>query len=186
MLRGWRLRARWPAPIHPELAAHLRAGVSCSYFKLCAARLDRFVTREKKRLREAPAARGERGAKASADGARRTSPGRRAGARRPLGLALIKRRWGRGAGHDPRGGRSRYILTGPPPPRRSVAMYEKGAGRDPYYDRPPFGGGPVKVYRDRPPRISRPAPSPGLIISYKKHASEAPGSFRRQSRNDKS
>ena len=24
MLRGWRLRARWPAPIHPELAAHLR------------------------------------------------------------------------------------------------------------------------------------------------------------------
>ena len=22
MLRGWRLRASWPAPIHPELAAH--------------------------------------------------------------------------------------------------------------------------------------------------------------------
>ena len=36
MLRGWRLRARWPAPIHPQLAAHLRAGVSCSCCKFCA------------------------------------------------------------------------------------------------------------------------------------------------------
>ena len=143
MLRGWRLRARWPAPIHPELAAHLRAGVSCSYFKFCAARLDRFVIREKKRLREA-AARGERGAKASADGARRTSPGRREGARRPLGLALIKRPLG-GAPDRPRppevgrdvrkGGRSRSVSR--PTPSRG------GAGQS--ISRPAPG------YRDRPP-----------------------------------
>ena len=77
MLRGWRLRASWPAPIHPELAAYLWAGVSCSYFKLCAeqAQVDRSVSREKKRLREAPEARDERGAKGSADGARRAKYG---------------------------------------------------------------------------------------------------------------
>ena len=82
-----------------------------------------------------------------------------------------------------RGGR--YILTGPPL-RGSVAMYEKGAGRDPYHDRPPSRGGPVKVYRDRPPWISRPAPPPSLTISYGNQAPEAPGSSRRQSRNNQS
>ena len=110
-------------PFHPELDRYLRAGVSCSYCKFCAER-DIFPE-EREKLARAPAARGERGAKASADGARRTSPGRRAGAKRPLRLALIKRPLGGGAGHDPRGGRSRYILTGPPP-RGPVAMYEKG------------------------------------------------------------
>ena len=110
-----------------------------------------FVAREKKRLREAPAA-----AKASADGARRTSPGRRPGVKRPLGLALIKRPLG-GGPVTIRGGRSRYILTAPPPPG-SVAMYEKGAGRDPCHDRPFVAGGRSKYiatgppgYRDRPP-----------------------------------
>ena len=75
MLRGWRLRARWPAPIHPELAEHRRAGVSCSYRKFCTER-DIFPE-EREKLARVPAARGERGAKASADGARRTSRGRR-------------------------------------------------------------------------------------------------------------
>ena len=107
MLRGWRLRARWPAPIHPELAAHLRAGVSCSYFKLCAepARVDRSVSREKKRLRKAPEARDEREAKGSAGrGARSTATisGSVPARRRPDRLGRAKsakwRRPGKGFG----------------------------------------------------------------------------------------
>ena len=185
MLRGWRLRARWPAPIHPELAAHLRPGflVLISNFARCDS-ID--LLQEKRKGCAEPRRRGERGAKASADGARRTSPGRRAGAKWPLGRALIKRPLGGGGRSRSEGGPVTIYFDRPPPPRGSVAMYEKGAGRDPYHDRPPPSGGPVKVHRDRPPRISRPAPPPGLTVSYKKHALEAPGSFRRQSRNDQS
>ena len=169
MLRGWRLRARWPAPIHPELAAHLRAGVSCSYFKF--ARRDSIDLLQEKRKGCAKLRRREAsGERRRARTGQARKPGSKTGSQAAIRLALKKRPWG-GAGHDPRGGRSRYILTGP---RRSRCTKR---GRDPYHDRPPPGGGPVKVYRDRPPRISRPAPPPGLTISSKKHASDAPEAF---------
>ena len=78
-------------PIHPELTAFLQAGVSCSYCKFCA---ERDISRRKREVGASPGD-ARRGAKASADGARRANcPGRRAGAKRP---------WGGGAGHDPRG-----------------------------------------------------------------------------------
>ena len=48
-------------PIHPELAAYLRAGVSCFYFNFARGRRDSIdLSQEKKRLREAPEARDER------------------------------------------------------------------------------------------------------------------------------
>ena len=154
MLRGWRLRARWPAPIHPELAAHLRAGVSCSYFKLCAARLDRFVTREKKRLREAPAARGERGAKASADGARRTSPGRRAG-QAAIRAGLDKTAMGEGGRSRSEGGPVTIYFDRPPPPPEVGRDVRKG-GRSRSVSRPPpfQGGAGQSVSRPAPPDIA--------------------------------
>ena len=138
VVQGWIAR-----PFHPELDRYLRAGVSCSHCKFCAER-DIFPE-EREKLARAPAARGARGAKASADGARRTSPGRRAGAKRPLRLALIKRPLGGGAGHDPRG---------------SLAMYEKGAGRDPYHDRPSREGAGQSISRPAPPDIVTAPPPP--------------------------
>ena len=111
-------------------------------------------------------------------------PGSKSGSQAAIRAGLDKTAIGGGGRSRSEGGPVTIYFDRPPP--ESVAMYEKGAGRDLCHDRPPPGGGPVKVYRDRPPRISRPAPPPSLTISYKKHASEAPGSFRRQSRNDQS
>ena len=92
------------------------------------------------------------------------APARRAGAERP-GLALIKRPFEGGAGHDPRGGRSRYISTAPPPESRSRCT-KGGRSRSVSRPTPSSRGGPVKVYRDRPPRVSRPAPPPPRSDSF--------------------
>ena len=79
-------------------------------------------------------------------------PGSKSGSQAAIRAGLDKTViWGGGAGHDPRGGRSRYILTGPPPP--------PGVGRDVRK-----GGRSRSVSRPTPSRrgagqsISRPAP----------------------------
>ena len=85
-------------------------------------------------------------------------PGSKSGSQAAIRAGLDKTGIGGGAGHDPRGGRSRYILTGPPPPLGVGRDVRKG-GRSRSVSRPtPSRGGAGQSISRPAPRISRPAP----------------------------
>ena len=123
----------------------------------------RGATRSICHSRKEKVARSSGGARrAGSEGERRRGkahkPGSKSGSQAAIRAGLDKTAMGGGAGHDPRGGRSRYILTGPPPPGGRSRCTKRGPVAIRITTDPLPGGGRSKCiatgppgYRDRPP-----------------------------------
>ena len=114
----------------------------------------RHLSRRKREVGASPGGARRAGSEGERGRGKAHKPGSKSGSQAASTAGLDKTAIGGGAGHDPRGGRSRYILTGPPPPGVGRDVRKGGRSRSVSRPTPSRGGAGQSISRPAPPDIA--------------------------------